>query len=146
MTNVRPYVMSDKQACLLIFDSNVPDYFNVVERDAFAAFLNNPRGVYFTVEQDGAVVGCGGYAKEGRGQARLTWGMVDRTQHGEGLGRLLAEYRLKDIAESSQFSETELITTPTVAPFFVKFGFVEREIVKDGVAPGMDTVQMIKKM
>jgi GNAT superfamily N-acetyltransferase len=146
MVNVRPYILSDKDACLSIFDGNVPEYFDASERAAFATFLDGPRGEYFAIEQDGAVIGCGGFAKEDRGQARFTWGMVDRPLHGEGLGRLLAEYRLQAIEDAGVFSEVELFTTQIVAPFFVKLGFAIEGVTKDGFAPGMDKVQMIRKL
>lgn len=146
MATIRPYDIADKLACLRVFDSNIPDYFDISERDAFADFLDDPRGIYFTLEQDGEVVGCGGYAREDGGQARFTWGMVANNRHGDGLGRLLAEHRLNAIVDSHDFSEAELFTTPQVAPFFTKFGFVAGEIVKDGFAPGMDKVQMIKQI
>jgi hypothetical protein len=33
-----------------------------------------------------------------------------------------------------------------VAPFFVKLGFAAAQVEKDGFAPGMDKVQMIKTL
>lgn len=146
MANVRRFAVADKQACLAIFDGNVPDFFDAGEREDFAAFLDSPGGEYFTLEQYGAVIGCGGFAKEDRGQARFTWGMVDRTCHGEGLGRLLAEHRLRAIEDAGDYTEVELFTTPMVAPFFVRFGFVSQGVEKDGFTPGMDKVQMIKTL
>ncbi|MEO9467758.1 GNAT family N-acetyltransferase [Parasphingorhabdus sp.] len=141
---VRDYQVSDRDACLAIFDSNIPDYFDQSERDMFADFLNGPSGFYFVIAQDGQVCACGGYAKEDRGQARFTWGMAERGRHGQGLGRLLAEHRLAEITASGLFQEIELFTTPIIAPFFQKFGFTVKETRKDGFAPGMDQVQMIK--
>ncbi|MEO9599355.1 GNAT family N-acetyltransferase [Parasphingorhabdus sp.] len=146
MTHVRPYALSDKQACLAIFDSNVPDFFDSTERPDFAGFLDGPDGEYFIVEQEGAVIGCGGFAKEDRGQARFTWGMVSNRHHGEGLGRLLAEYRLRAMDDAGDYAEVELFTTPIVAPFFEKLGFAIAQVDKDGFAPGMDKVQMIKTL
>ena len=79
-----------------------------------------------------------------RGQARFTWGMVHRDHHGTGLGRMMTEHRLREIEQSREFSEIEIFTTPKVAPFFRKFGFADRRLEKDGFAPGMDRVQMLK--
>ncbi|MEH6757011.1 MAG: GNAT family N-acetyltransferase [Parasphingorhabdus sp.] len=146
MAEVRAYMVADKKACLALFDSNVPVFFDATERAGFATFLDSPGGEYFILEEDGAVIGCGGFSKEDRGQARFTWGMVDQTCHGKGLGRLLAEYRLQAIEEARGFSEVELFTTQIVAPFFVRLGFVVVEVEKDGFAPGMDKVQMIKSL
>ncbi len=146
MVHFRPYMLSDKEACLALFDINVPDFFDATERSDFAVFLDSPGGEYFVIQRDGTVIGCGGFAKEDRGQARFTWGMVDRNCHGEGLGRLLAEYRLQAIEDAGDFSEVELFTTQIVAPFFARFGFVSQGVEKDGFAPGMDKVQMIRKL
>lgn len=146
MVRVRPYMRSNKQACLALFDGNVPDFFDSTERSDFAAFLDSPSGEYFVLERDGAVIGCGGFAKEDRGQARFTWGMVDRKCHGQGLGRRLAEYRLQAIEDAGGFAEVELFTSQIVARFFVKLGFAVAQVEKDGFAPGMDKVQMIKPL
>ncbi len=140
---VRPFAAADKEACLSLFDSNVPRYFHSSERADFAGFLDKPDGAYFVIEQDGDICGCGGFVKEARGQARFTWGMVDNARHGSGLGRMLAEYRLQAIEASGDFEEAELFTTPQVAPFFAKFGFKTVGVETDGFAPGMDKVQMV---
>lgn len=142
----RPYQSADKAACLALFDSNVPEFFDSSERAMFAEFLDGPRGAYHVLEEAGRITGCGGYAREKSGQARFTWGMVARSHHGRGLGRLLAQHRLDAIVKSGAFTEAELFTTPAVAPFFAKFGFEQRAVIKNGFAPGMDQVRMIKKL
>lgn len=144
--SIRLYDPSDKAACLALFDSNVPRYFDASERPAFEDFLNQPTGEYFVIEKAGAICGCGGFRKEDRGQARFTWGMVDNAHHGSGLGRLLAEHRLQAIEASGSFVEAELFTTPQIAPFFAKFGFQPVHLETDGFAPGMDKVQMILRL
>ena len=131
-------------ACLEIFDSSVPEFFDASERAMLAGFLDDPLGTYFVIEQDGQVVGGGGFRTEDRGQARFTWGMVHRDHHGEGLGRLMTEHRLREIERSGKYTEIEIFTTPKVAPFFRKFGFIDQHPEKDGFAPGMDRVQMLK--
>ncbi|MEL6875956.1 MAG: GNAT family N-acetyltransferase [Pseudomonadota bacterium] len=143
-TVVRDYQVTDKAACLSLFDGNVPEFFDASERDMFSGFLDAPEGDYFVIEMEGRVCGCGGIVREDRGQARFTWGMVDNSLHGAGLGRLLAEYRLQVIEAAGDYSEAELFTTHRVAPFFAKFGFETRGVEKDGFAPGMDKVQMIR--
>ncbi len=146
MTIVRPYAIGDKNACLALFDSNVPDFFDPTERHLFVDFLDQPAGPFFCIEQDGRIVGCGGYAIADRGQALFTWGMVNQAHHGDGLGRLLTEHRLQEIVKAGDYKEAELSTTPRVSTFFEKFGFVETGREKDGFAPGMDKVLMIKPL
>jgi hypothetical protein len=67
---VREYTTGDRDACLAVFDSNVPRFFTPAEREEYAAFLDAPLpGPYLVVEDEaGVVVGCGGYALE-RGTA-----------------------------------------------------------------------------
>ncbi len=144
--SIRAYEIGDKQACLAIFDSSVPDFFDAGEREMLKEFLDDPIGTYFVIEQDGQVVGGGGFRKEDRGQARFTWGMVHRDHHGEGFGRLMAEHRLREIESAGKYSEIEIFTTPKVASFFRKFGFIDQHLEKDGFAPGMDQVQMLKRL
>ncbi|HEX8430709.1 MAG TPA: hypothetical protein VF625_05455, partial [Longimicrobium sp.] len=60
---VRDYTTADRDPCLAVFDSNVPDFFVPAERGEFAAFLDALPGPYLVVESAaGTVVGCGGYA------------------------------------------------------------------------------------
>lgn len=143
---IRPYAIADKAACITVFESNIPDFFDATERDMLSTFLDDPQGYYYVIEKGGEVIGSGGFAKEEQGQARFTWGMVHRDYHGDGLGRLLAEHRLREIEQTGQFTEAELFTTPKVAPFFEKFGFATKQVIPNGFAPGMDQVQMIKAM
>ncbi|MEO1045945.1 MAG: GNAT family N-acetyltransferase [Pseudomonadota bacterium] len=143
----RNYRPEDKQACLALFDSNVPRYFDPIERQMFADFLDDPRGPYFVLELDGDVVGCGGYAREAPDQhgtraATFTWGMVHNARHKTGLGQALAEHRLAAIRQEPDLDEVRLSTTPDVAPFFARFGFIAGPVEKDGYAPGMDKVEM----
>ena len=116
MTDFRRYAVSDKEACLALFDSNVPEFFDPAERADFGTFLDDPGGEYFIVQQDGAVIGCGGFA------------------------------RLQAIGEAGDFTEVELFTTQLVAPFFARLGFAIERVEKDGFAPGLDKVQMIRKL
>lgn len=143
---IRPYQRVDKDACLALFDGNVPRYFDASERAAFDEFLDLPRGEYFTLFWQDRVAGCGGFSLAEEGLARFTWGMVDQALHGEGLGKMLAEYRLQAITESGDYSGIELSTTPMIAPFFHKFGFVDQGLEKNGFAPGMDLVRMMKTL
>ena len=61
--NTRAYAPGDREDCLAIFDSNVPEDFRAEERVGFEAFLDALPGPYFVVVDDeGRVRACGGYA------------------------------------------------------------------------------------
>jgi GNAT superfamily N-acetyltransferase len=141
----RNYTPADKAACLAIFDGNTPPYFDPSERPLFESFLDDPRGPYLVLEQHDAIVGCGGFAREDDGTTiSFTWGMVDRSQHKSGLGRLLTEVRLQRISALDNVQSIQLNTTPQIAPFFEHMGFRRTRFEADGYAPGMDKVTMEK--
>lgn len=121
---IRPYTPADREACLQVFDSNVPRYFDPAERADFALFLDTPPCPYFAMEHEGAVVGCGGYGIEPDGKAAaLAWGMVRADLHGQGLGRFLLMYRLREIGKAGRVELVRLHTTPAACGFYEKLGF-----------------------
>ncbi len=145
--NVRPYVLTDRDACLAAFDSNVPNYFQAQERRDFEAFLDDTNCHYFVMEQDSAIAGCGGYfLTENKALARLVWGMVHRDWQRQGLGRFLLLYRLREITKTGGVEMVRLDTSEHSAPFFESQGFKVMRIVKDGYAPGSDRVEMTMKL
>jgi GNAT superfamily N-acetyltransferase len=97
---LRPYLASDRDACLAIFDSNVPEFLDAAARGRLERFLDRPEGPYFVMEHDGALAGCGGYvAVAGENVATLLWGMVRRDAQRLGLGRFLLMYCLREIGK-----------------------------------------------
>ena len=138
---LRNYQPSDQAACLTIFDSNLaPGAFQPSERPAFEVFLAAPPSHYFVMEHDGRVIGCGGYeAEPGQPLARLTWGMVARDLHGQGLGRYLLMYRMKEVAKVAGVAFIQLSTSQAVAPFFAKFAF---RVIGEDPSAGLVTMQM----
>lgn len=141
---LRPYLLTDKAACLAIFDSNTPLYFGVDERPEFAEFLDAPNCDYFVVEDEAAtVVGCGGYYVDStRGLAALCWGMVVRDHHKQGLGQFLLRERLAKICQGKEAEQVLIQTSQHTAGFFEKAGFVTTYIVEDAYAPGLHRYDM----
>jgi N-acetylglutamate synthase-like GNAT family acetyltransferase len=144
--DLREYQANDKNGCLAVFDSNAPDSFHPQERAAFARFLERPDGSYFVLDHDGAIGGCGGFAFENPDLASVTWLMVRKDLHGNGLGRLLAFNAMRKLAVGADPALVRLETTPAAAGFFSKQGFRVAEQVPDGIAPGFDRVEMVKKL
>jgi GNAT superfamily N-acetyltransferase len=125
--DLRSYLPVDRDACLAIFDSNTPQFFDPGERATFEAFLDRPDGHYVVMEHEGALVGCGGYTITAEERlASLVWGMVRRDSHKLGLGRYLLLFR--------------------AAPFFERQGFKVIRVVPDGYGNGLDRVEMVKKL
>ncbi|MCV2353104.1 GNAT family N-acetyltransferase [Paucibacter sp. B2R-40] len=138
---IRPYLASDRQACLAIFRSNMPRYFDSSELPEFDAFLEQPSGDYFVVEQGSAVVGCGGcYIREGKG--RLSWGMVARDCHGAALGASLLAWRVNHLFLRPETAEITIDTSQHTAGFFARYGFRTTQQISDGFGPGIDQISM----
>ncbi len=145
--DLRPYLPSDRSACLALFDSNVPEFFDPAERAGFESFLDRPDCRYLAMEHDGAIVGCGGYALDTEaGLASLVWGMVRRDSHKLGLGRFLLLFRLREIGKAGGIRMVRLDTSQHAAPFFRKQGFKDTGMVANGYAPGFDRIEMAMKL
>jgi GNAT superfamily N-acetyltransferase len=141
---VREYTAADRDACLAVFDTNVPAYFITQEREAFAAFLDDLPGPYLVIEDEsGTIVGCGGYAivPETR-TADMCWGMVARDRHGTGLGRLLLDARLDAVRADPRAEAVALNTSQHTRGFYERRGFVAERVTPDGFAPGLDRCDM----
>src|SRR6185295_9302377 len=118
------YSISDRESCLAVFDSNVPDgFFDASERAGFAAFRNGPQCPYFVMEHDGAIVGCGGFFTDPeRIEASLTWGMIRRDAQKPSLGRFLLLYRIREISKIGTVQKVRMSTSQRAAGFFEKQG------------------------
>jgi N-acetylglutamate synthase-like GNAT family acetyltransferase len=140
---VRTYTTQDRAACLAVFDSNVPESFNLAERLEYEAFLDSLPGPYLVLERDGRVVSCGGFARaEGTSCADLCWGMVERQAQGRGLGRMLTEARLQRIRQDPSITEVALRTSHVTEAFYARLGFVTERVTPDGIAPGLHKCDM----
>ena len=144
--DVRTYSPADRNACLAVFDSNTPGFFDPAERAGFEAFLDGVDCYYFVMEHDGAVAGCGGYAIDEEMRASLVWGMIRGDLHKLGLGRFLLMFRLREITKAGGVQLVSLGTSQRTAPFFEKQGFKVTSTRKDGYAPGVDRVEMMMKL
>lgn len=140
---VRGYGEGDWEGCLRVFDSNVPDDFRAGERAAFERFLSALPGPYWVIEDEGMVVGCGGVALEKDGEtASMCWGMVARDRQGEGWGRVLLEERLAWARKARGVRRVVLSTSQRTRGFFERLGFHAVRVERDGIAPGLDAVEM----
>ena len=141
---VRRFNATDTEACLEIFDGNVPDYFREGERSEFVDFLNRLPGPYLVLEtKDGAVVACGGVARSADGtRADLCWGMVRREEHGRGWGRRLTEARIGMARAMDGVTEMACSTTQHTEGFYARFGFRTVHTEEDGYGPGLDRLDM----
>jgi GNAT superfamily N-acetyltransferase len=141
---VRPYKRNDQDSCVAIFESNMPDYFDPHDRADLISFLDDLPGPYFVCEVPGrGVAACGGYYTQRESQlAGLTWGMVRRDFHRQGLGRHMLEYRLSEIRAIPGIRTVRARTTQVSEEFFRKCGFVPCARKPGGFGPGLDLVEL----
>lgn len=142
--SARDYAPRDRDACLAVFDSNVPEFFTPEERTPFAEFIDDLPGRYLVLEDvGGRIVACGGWAVEtGSRTADLCWGMVARDLHGTGLGRALTRLRLDDVRRVGGLDAVSLHTSQHTTGFYERLGFTLVEVTEDGLAPGLDRCDM----
>lgn len=139
---LRAYRAEDREGCLRVLDSNMPDYFLASDREEVGSFLDRlaEMGVrYFVIEDEddrGKIVACGGVAVDEKKDARMCWGMVHRARHRTGLGRVLLVARLLEGARMGARTAS-LATIPAVEGFFAKAGFALTGGEDDHYAPGM---------
>ncbi len=144
--DLRPYLPADRNACLAIFDSNTPRLLSPVQHEAFEQFLNAPNCPYFVMEHEGIIVGSGGYFLESKSAAKLVWGIVESSSQKLGLGRFLLLYRLREIGKAGAVELVRGETSQHSASFFEKQGLKISTIVPDGISPGFDRVELVKRL
>lgn len=143
--DIRRYTPADRDACLAIFDTNVPRYFISSEREPFRAFLESLPGPYLVLtDASGAIVACGGHAAnpDEPGRADLCWGMVRQDRHRRGYGRTLIHARIDAAKRDPSVRIIALNTSQHTTGFYERFGFRETAREPDGYGPGLDRCEM----
>ena len=139
----RPYTPEDRAACVALFAANTPHWFAPPEQEQYESFLNDGPGHYFLMLEGDKICGAGGIEIEsGRGVGWLTWGMVDSTRHGQGLGKSLLDYRLQQLRANPDVRRICIDSSQHTAPFYEKYGFTTQRVIPDGYAKGLHRHEM----
>lgn len=140
----RPYTPEDRAGCVALFRANTPNWFAPHELEQYESFLDEGPASYFVMlDEAGTLTGAGGVEVESaRSVGWLTWGMVDPTRHGLGLGKSLLEYRLEQLRANLHVSRVCIDTSQLTAPFYEKYGFTAQRIIPDGYAKGLHRHEM----
>lgn len=146
--DIRPYSPSDREACLALLRSNVPEHFSPAEADELARFLDALPGPYFVAEEDGRIVGCGGIAGEPDGvTATLCWGIVAADRQRGGIGTALLRRRLDVfLRDNPQIRRVQTNTSQKVQGFYARHGFAVAEVRPQGYGPDLDHVRMVREL
>ena len=143
---IRQYTQSDRDACLSIFDSNCPRYFDRSERREFEGFLTNlsKTSRYLVIEREGCVIACGGLSINATsGRASLSWGMVENKLRKTGIGTRLTGARIAEAKTDKRVTELVMDTSQHSVSFYERFGFSVMSIVKDGYGEGLDRYELV---
>ncbi|MFN3823724.1 MAG: GNAT family N-acetyltransferase [Pseudorhodobacter sp.] len=143
---IRPYGTADREACLAIFESNLPKFFDASERAEFCDFLETlpaPATPYLVLCGQGALLGCGGLIIHPTDrQARLEWGMIHAAFHGQRLGTRLTGARLAAVRAIPGLAAITLSTSQHTRGFYEGFGFRATFVTENGFGPGLHRCDM----
>lgn len=141
---IRPFTKADREACLALLRSNVPEHFVASDEADLARFLDALPGPYFVVEDGGRIVASGGIAAEQDGvTASLCWGIVDAARQRAGIGTRLLSHRLASFLPGHpEVRRVRINTTQKVQAFYEKHGFAPTEVRPGAYGPGLDHVRM----
>lgn len=155
--NIRLYTAADHNACMEAMRSNTPAYFAEDELAMFDRWLEaqevgrlehpvSEKEVYFVLEEDGRVWGCGGYLLvKDTDEIFLAWGMVHSSKHKLGWGKALLDFRIQHISENHPDRKIALSTTQDIVPFFEKYGFVITQVKPRYYSSTLDRVEMERR-
>lgn len=142
-TNLREYNFYDKEQVIELLRLNTPTYFAPEEENDFINYLDNHIESYYVIELDNQLVACGGFnASDKPAQIRISWDIIHPNYQGKGLGSQLLQFRIQEIKKIIGIEIISVRTSQIVYPFYAKYGFKLKEIVKDYWAKGFDLYSM----
>ncbi|SVC05225.1 uncharacterized protein METZ01_LOCUS258079, partial [marine metagenome] len=152
---IEPYKPKYFDNCIEIIQSNTPKYIDPSEHSDYKYYLSSPDvnisifdngETYFVLFKDSNLVACGGYGlNKSQTKVVLAWGLVHRKHHNQGYGSHLLKYRLNHIKSNYPDIEIHLDTSQHTYRFFERFGFIVKQISKNGYGEWLDKYDMILK-
>ena len=99
---IKPYKQKYFDNCVDIIESNTPKFILPIEHLTFKNYLLNKNKTYFVLFNGFNLVACGGYEiNDSQTKAGLSWGLVHRKHHSQGIGSYLLGYRIGSIKKIS---------------------------------------------
>ena len=128
--------------CLDIATSNTPKYIDPSELILYRKFLEEKK-LYFVLMKKSKIIACGGYAfNKLKNIVGLTWGLVHKEYHRQGIGSFLLEYRISEIRDKYPKSIIILDTSQHTHKFYKKYGFNTTNIIKHGYGKNLHKHKM----
>lgn len=155
--HIRTYEANDREACLAIFASNTPPYFDVSEYQFLDNWLtkkgqgelcyeSNAAETFFVLEIENKVLACGGYyIPKNEKRANMVWGMVHNAAHHQGLGKQLLLFRVDEITRLYPLHSISLDTSQHTFRFFERLGFRTLKCIHNGYGEGLHRYDMLRE-
>ena len=137
----RPYVSSDRETCLTIFDANTPTFFAPEERADYIEWLDSEPDCYEVCVVSECIVGAFGLLDNGDASSTLCWIMLDPGAQRSGVGTAIME-RVVSCGKAIQAQTMRIATSQKAEAFFAKFGAKPKKITKNGWGAGLDRIDM----
>ena len=140
---ILPYSTSHTECIIYLLRLNTPKYFAPEEEADLKDYLDNHIDHYYIVEDDGKIIGCGGFnLTEDKTEAMISWDIIHTDYHCMGVGSALTKFRIDKIMQIKGVNKISVRTSQLVYKFYEKFGFGLKEAIKDYWANGFDMYRM----
>lgn len=129
---IREYTLQDKSGVLALLRLNTPNYFSPHEEKDFVYYLDNEIELYFVIEIDNFIAGCGGINfSTDKTIAKISWDIMHPSFQGKGIGSALLNYRLEKLKTINTTQKIMVRTSQLVYRFYEKLGFTLIKTVDD---------------
>ena len=100
---------------------------------------NHSEYPFFVVQEGHRIIACGGiYVDHRFNMAGLAWSMVDPKYQDQGVGTEFTIFRIKQIRKAFPDLPCFIETSQHAKGFYQKLGFRTKNVVKNGLADGLD--------
>src|SRR5690606_26978346 len=105
----------------------------------FDHYLENKIELYYVLESENKIVGCGGLNfAENKTIAKISWDVFHPDYQGKSLGTQLLRHRIKELESIESIQKVTVRTSQMAYRFYEKQGFTLLEMRKDYWAKGFD--------
>jgi len=127
---------------MAVFESNCPKFFAPNEREEYKNFLaGNPPGYEVCLVESKILGAFGTWVETAGRRGHVCWIMIDPSGQGCGIGTAMME-RVFETLGSKDIKAVDIAASQKSAPFFARFGAVEKNTTPEGWGPGLDRVDM----
>lgn len=137
--NIRSYNFVDKEQILELLRLNTPNYFAIEEEKDLLCYLNSEVELYYVVELDNKIVGCGGINFENnKSIGKISWDIIHPDYQGKSIGSTLLKHRIDILLSMNNIQQIIVRTSQIAYKFYEKKGFELLEVTKNYWAEGFD--------